>query len=234
MKKLVYLAALCAAVVSFDSCKSKKVAQTPALAAKEYTEGMCNGNYDAFVEMIVFEEAVAPAKPEVKKAHSTALKTIHKPSVDEKGGVKEVAVVSEKVAPDGKTADVVLTNTYNNGHVETVNYKMVNDAETWKIRVNDNKEVWRAITKDGDHEVIKIRDGKDRDFVKTKEDGEKQFVKEITKRNGQVEVIKTLENGERHREVLKDIEDGNRHIEKIKEDGEKSSPKTSTGRTKKS
>ncbi len=186
------------------------------MSAREYTEKLSKGDYDAFVDIIAFEKPEASAKPEVKKIHASALKTIHKPSVDEKGGIKEVAVTSEKVAPDGKSAEVVLTNTYNNGAVETVSYAMIYVEPIWKVKVNDNKEVWTA-TSEGDKEVVKIRDGAERDFVKTNDDGEKQFIKEITKRDGQVEIIKTLENGERHKEVFKELEDGNREVEKLKD-----------------
>ncbi len=221
MKKIVYLALFCAVAASFASCKEKKAEKTAALAAKEYTELLSNGDYDGFVDVIVFEEPAAPVKPEVKKVHSATLKTIHKPSVDEKGGIKNVAVTSEKVAPDGKYADVVLTNTYNDGLVETVSYAMILDDTVWKVRVNNNKEVWTAVNNDGDREVVKIKEGTDRDFVKTNDAGEKQFVKEITKRDGQVETIKTLENGERYKETSKDIEEGDRWIEKQKDDGGK-------------
>lgn len=123
--------------------------------------------------------------------------------------------------PDQKTCDVVVSNTYNNGLVEQVAYKMVNDNNDWKIRVNDNKEVWRATNSDGDRETIKVREGKERDFIKDDDNGERQFVKDIAKRNGDVEVIKTLENGDRHREVIKTLEEGNREIDKLKLDGDK-------------
>ncbi len=222
MKRILYIAMSLVAVASLGSCNKKATATTPGAKAKQMTEHMCNDNYEAFVEAIVFTN---PVKPEVKKVvnteHAKALRTVHHPSVTEKGGVKEVKVVSENIAPDRKTATVVLTNQYNNGVLETVNYDMVNDNNEWKVRVNDNKEVWRATTSEGDHEVLKIREGHDRDFVKEKDNGEKHFVKDIVKRDGQVEVIKHLENGHRHREVIKTLQEGNREIDKLKIDGDK-------------
>ncbi len=221
MKKLLCFTLCLAAVAALGSCK-KKVAATPGEAARIYTEHIMNDNYGAFVEAIVFTEPVAPeVRKTVNALHAQHLRTVHHPNVTERGGVKEVKVVSQKISPDNSTADVVLTNTYNDGLVETVNYQMVNDNTTWKIRVTPNKEVWRAVTSDGDHEVIKIREGHARDFIKEKDHGERHFVKDIVKRNGEVEVIKVLENGQRHREVFKTIDDGNRLVEKIKLDGDK-------------
>ncbi len=217
MKKILYLVVCCVAVAALGSCH-KKAAATPGAAAKAYSEHIMNDNYDAFVNAVVFTE---PIKPAAKKATATALRTVHHPDVTAKGGVREVRVVSEKPSADNKQCDVVLTHHYNNGIVETVNYKMINDNNEWKIRANDNKEVWRAITNDGDHEVLKVREGHERDFVKDKDNGEKEFVKDINKRNGDVEVIKVLANGERHREVIKTLDEGNREIDKLKVDGEK-------------
>jgi len=221
MKKILYIAVCLAAVASMGSCK-KKVASTASQAAKQYAEHLRSDNYDKFVEAIVFTEPVAPAvKKVVNKVHATQLRTIHHPSVTKKGGIKEVRVVSETPAPDKKSAKVVLTNHYNNGVVETVNYDMVKANNIWKIRETPYKEIWKATTNEGSVETIKLRTGHDRDFIKEKDNGEKQFVKDITHRNGQVEVIKTLENGIRHREVIKTIEDGNREVDKLKVGGNK-------------
>ncbi len=226
MKKFVYLAVICAAVAALASCKEKKTEKTAALAAKEYTESLLNGDYDGFVDLVVFAEptpgtTTVPVKPEVKKVHSSTLKAIHQPSVDEKGGVKSVAVASEKVAPDGLSANVKLTNTYNNGEIEYIDYEMIYVEPVWKVKVNKNKEVWTATDINGDKEVIKIKEGANRDFVKTNDDGERQFVKEIVKRDGQVEVVKILENGEHYKEVVKILEEGDRLIEKEKDDAGK-------------
>lgn len=221
MKKILYIAVCLAAVASMGSCK-KKVATTASQAAKQYAEHLRNDNYDKFVEAIVFTEPVAPAvRKVVNKAHATQLRTIHHPSITERGGIKEVRVVSETPAPDKKSAKVVLTNHYNNGTVETVNYDMVNQNNMWKIRETPYKEIWKATTNNGDVETLKLRSGHERDFIKENDNGERQFVKDIEKRNGEVEVIKTLENGNRHREVIKTLDEANREIDKLKVGGDK-------------
>jgi uncharacterized protein YdaT len=215
MKKILYLAACCAAgavaAVVVCSCRPKALAATPGLAAKQYAEHIMNDDYDAFVKAISFTEPVAVAeKPAVDKSHATALRTIHHSHINERGGIKEIKLVSEKFSPDNKTCDVVLASHYNDGLVKTINMHMVNDYEVWKIRETPYKEIWRATTSEGDTEVIKVRTGHERDFIKDKnrDTGEKQFIKDINRHNGEVEVIKVLENGQRHREVIRTMPDG--------------------------
>lgn len=226
MKKSLYLAVCLVAVAALGSCNNKKAATTAGEAAKQYADYLKNDKYDAFVEAIVFTEPVAPAaKPAVQKAvkseHAKQLRTVHHPNVTERGGVKEIRIVSETPSADSTSYHVVLTNHYNNGIVETMNYHMVNDNNIWKIRETPYKEIWKATIGDGHVETIKIRSGHDRDFIKEKDNGEKQFVKDIIKRDGQVEIIKTLQNGERHREVIKHLDEGNREIDKLKIDSDK-------------
>jgi hypothetical protein len=213
MKKILYLAACLCAVVTVvgSACRPKAIAAAPGHAAKQYAEHIMNGNYDAFVKAISFTESVpVEAKPIVDKAHATALRTIHHSNITDRGGIKEIKLISEKFAPDNKTCDVVLASHYNDGLVKTINMHMVNDYEVWKVRETPYKEIWRATTSEGDTEVIKVRTGRERDFVKDKNNdtGEKQFIKDINRHNGEVEVIKVLENGQRHREVIRTMPDG--------------------------
>ena len=211
MKKFFYLAACCAIVGAFASCNKKSAAATPGMAAKQYVEHIMNDDYEAFVEAVSFTQPVpAATKKAVNKAHAAALRTIHQPAVAERGGIREVKLISEKTSSDNKTCDVVLAKHYNNGVVSTVNLHMVNDYNMWKVRETPYKEIWKATTSEGNTEILKVRTGHDRDFFKEKDydTGEKQFVKDISRRDGQVEVIKVLENGKRHREVIKTLKDG--------------------------
>lgn len=229
-----------AATVTLAGCKDKKktTVQTPSMAAKECAQCLKDGNYEGFVEAVVFEEpiAVVAAKPMNGKStsprkatparkvskqqvrqHAAALKAMHQPEVQKKGGIKDVDVVSETVSPDGQTAVVVVTNAYNNGDVDQVGYLMVNDPETqqWKVKVNKNKEVWRAVSNDGTSEVVKVRDGDVRDFVKVKQDGHKDFIKEID--GNHREVLKAMEDG--HKEVIVDKGNAEREVLKVMDGG---------------
>jgi hypothetical protein len=212
MKKILSLAVCCAVIGSVVvSCQRRAVAATPGMAAKQYAEHIMDGDYDSFVKAISFTEQVPLTEKEVvDKAHATALRTILHSHIDERGGIKEIKLVSEKFSPDNTSCDVVLASHYNDGLVKTINMHMVNDYDVWKIRETPYKEVWRATTSEGDTEVIKVRTGHERDFIKdnNRDTGEKQFIKDINRHNGEVEVIKVLENGQRHREVIRTMPDG--------------------------
>jgi hypothetical protein len=187
------------------------VASTPGAAAKQYVEHIMRGDYESFVEAVSFSDTPPTGMTDqLEKAHAEALRTIHLPDVDSRGGIREVKVVSEKPSPDNRTCDVVLASHYNDGLVKTVNLHMINDYDVWKIRETPYKEIWRATTSEGNTEVIKVRSGHDRDFIKDKnvDTGEKQFIKDINHNDGRVEVIKVLENGQRHREEIRTLDDG--------------------------
>ena len=211
MKKILFLA-ICAAIAALAaSCNPKTVAATPGAAAKQYVEHIMNDDYEAFVQAISFTEPLPQATVKAaQKANASALRTIHHPNVAERGGIKEVRIVSEKPSADNRECEVTVASHYNDGLVKTVNLHMVNDYDVWKVRETPYKEIWRATTSEGDTEVIKVRSGHERDFVKDRnlDTGEKQFVKDINRHNGEIEVIKVLENGQRHREVIHTMPDG--------------------------
>jgi hypothetical protein len=204
MKKILSLALACALVAALGSC-NKKAAATPGVTAKRYVEHVVNDDYEAFVKGISFTKPVDKAyRVEADKAHAAALRAIHHPRTVERGGIKEVKVVSEKLSTDKKTCDVVLANHYNNGTVSTVNMSMIKDGSEWKVRETPSREIWKATTSEGDTEVVKVRTGGERDVVKDRlnDMGEKQFVKDINRAGGEVEVVKVLEDGTRHKEVI--------------------------------
>ncbi len=211
MKKILCFVACLAVIAALGSCNKKSVAATPGLAAKQYVEHIMNDDYEAFVNAISFTEPVSAAmRKSVNKAHAAALRAIHQPDIAQRGGIKEVRIVSEKPSADNTTCDVVVANHYNDGLVKTINLHMVNDYDVWKVRETPYKEIWRATTSEGDTEVIKVRTGHERDFIKDKDldTGEKQFIKDINRHNGEVEVIKVLEDGQRHKEVIRTLKDG--------------------------
>lgn len=58
------------------------------------------------------------------------------PSFEEKGGIKDVIIVNEKVSEDKKTAEVDLKIIYGSGGEEEINVPMVlNDKGKWKITI---------------------------------------------------------------------------------------------------
>jgi hypothetical protein len=180
MKNLIRLAMCVTAIVVFtDCCNKAKI--SPAEAAKNYAEHIMNGNYEAFVEeAIVVEPAVRPEEISQQKADYTKAikKNIH-PEIRQKGGIREVNVTSENIAPDRKYAEVAVKQHYNNGETEDIIYAMVLDDRAWKLRLGHDKEVWLTKTPDGQRVVIKLKDSDHKEFIKVKEDDRKEFEKEI-------------------------------------------------------
>ncbi|MDR1756255.1 MAG: hypothetical protein LBR65_04745 [Culturomica sp.] len=225
MRKLIYVGICALALVLFANCKSNKKA-SPGVVARTQTENLAKGNYDVFVEGIVFEEPVPgtmhttvskPVTPEQKVHHVAAVKKHIEPVVKAKGGVKKVAVATEKVAPDGKNAQVSVKTTYNNGDVEHMDYDLVKVNDDWKLRSGHERDVMRRRTAEGNLEVLKLKESPHKEVLKAHEEGIRDFIKE--KETEHKEVLKTKVDGEK--EVVKDKEKKHEEVIKIKEDGHK-------------
>lgn len=205
-------------VVLFTGCRPHQP-QSPSVAAQRYAENLKTGNYDEFVNALDFDSKISADSIKREKARLAAMmrKKVH-PAIAGRGGLKEMKVVSEKVAPDGKIADVVLKNVYNNGEVENIHYVMVNTDNVWKVRMGNDKEVWKTHTADGHEVVLELKEDEHRDIIKTNVDGEnREFVKVIEEENR--EMLKVKENGEK--DVVKVIEKSDEEVVKVKKDGVK-------------
>jgi len=217
MKKGIVLLMCVVGVVSFSSCNSKK---TAAETAKAHHENLQNRDYAAYVETIYWEEDMPPAVLSQQKAeHAQILQEKAQPMIDAKGGIKNVAVKSETVAPDGRTANVTLTNTYNNGDVEDIMYLLVLDEpnQEWKVKMGPDREVWKTVLANGTHESFKLKEADNREVLKAHLGDERDFIKEIDGEGRHVEKVKTDEG----REVHKVIERENETVIKEKVDGER-------------
>lgn len=230
MKKLSVLILCALGLASFASCNKAKKA-TPGEMAKQHHENLMNRDYDSYVDCICYREFLLPEDfesskennelivQEEKASNSKVLREQLDPILDEKGGIKEVGIKSETVAPDGKSADVVLVNVYNNGDIEELDYHMILDEgdQLWKIKMGPHKEVWKVHTSDGQRESFKLKDFDNKDVVKINEDGDRDFIKE--KDGDRRDVSKIKVDGEKT--VVKIIDKEDEVVIKEKVDGEK-------------
>lgn len=219
MKKLLFLS-LCASALVLAGCHGNNKKNTPSTAAKQYAENLKTGNCDGFVEYIYFDDAVPmDVQKQEKETYSKVIKSQAQPAMQAKGGLKDVQVVSENVAPDGKTADVTLKHTYNNNDTENVTYNMVKDNNNvWKVKVGKDKEVWKTQLPDGRTETFKLKETDDKAVVKDHIEGEsRDFVK--VKETDNKEVLKVKEDGEK--DVVKIKDKGDEIVVKEKENGQK-------------
>ncbi len=217
MKKVTILMMCALAVTVFSSCGSKKSA---AEAARSSHEKLMNKDYGGYVETIYFGEVIPPVEVDAHKAeHARILERQAAPVIEAKGGLVDIAVKEEALAPDKKTADVTLTHTYGDGTQQDVIYAMVLDEPTgdWKIHMGPNREVWRTRLPDGTHETFKLIETDHREVEKIHIGDERDFAKEIDGNHRQVE--KVMVDGER--EVEKVIEHRNETVIKEKVDGER-------------
>lgn len=221
MKKLSYLLVCALVVFAFTDCKKTKKTSTPGAAAMEYADHLKKGNYEVFADYIIIDEVPVEQAPVIKKEYATALREKHQPVAEQNGGVKDVKVVSENVASDGKTANVVLEHTYNNGQKENVEYLMaLDELDMWRFKtIGEEKQVWKVTLADGSHGTVKLKENPHRDILKEHIDGEgREFVKEIDRENRDIVKVKD-ETGEK--EVIKVIDKGDEEKIKVKVDGEK-------------
>ena len=135
MKKVFYLVLAAAALVLTVSCSSNS--SSPGKAAKQYMEYMADGNYDKFIDGVYFVEGSSKEDIEAGKAMLKAMLIEKgKKSIDEKGGLKSVEIVSEEIASDGKTANVELKMTYGNDEVLEEDQDMILVDGKWLMDMN--------------------------------------------------------------------------------------------------
>lgn len=229
MKRPIYLAAIVLAVAVTAGCKCNKKLPSATDAATAVNAALNDGDYDQFVEFIAFDvQAPVDTVKSEKSNFTQVLKTHHAPKVAEKGGVKSTMIKSATVTPAVKpvdktapavapTAQVEVTNTYNNDDTEDVAYDMVLVDNVWKVKVGPDKEVWKTKMPDGQRVGFKLRDEAHRDFYKERYGDDRDFIKDKDYDNK--DVVKVKEDGEKEVTKIKDKKDA--QVIKIKEDGEK-------------
>ncbi len=135
MKKLFLLASCLFVLVLAASCGGSG-ASTPSDEALKCVALIQDGNYEALVEEIQFDQDT-PEKVEQAKQMLIAMgKDKGAKQIEAKGGITDYKVVEETIAEDGQTAKVKVDVTYGNGSVETEKYNMVNVDGTWKMTID--------------------------------------------------------------------------------------------------
>lgn len=130
MKKVLYFGLFVMALLLTVACSPS----SPSAAAKKYSEYLKSGNYDKFVEGIAFKDTETAETSKV--ALIAMLEEKASKEFDKKGGIKDIEIISEEISEDGKTAKVVLKQTYGNGDSEEGNYDMVKQDGKWKMDMN--------------------------------------------------------------------------------------------------
>ncbi|KAA6336727.1 hypothetical protein EZS27_015131 [termite gut metagenome] len=134
MKKIIYFSLLLITLFTIAACFSET--ETPGAAAKKYAEYLVSGDYEKFVDAIAIESDEDQAPEQIKETKDGILSLLKEKgakAIEERGGIESTEVVSETISEDGKTAKVVIKQTYGNGEVEENDYNMVKEENTWKM-----------------------------------------------------------------------------------------------------
>lgn len=129
MKKIFYFSLMVMTMFVMAACSSTS---TPGGAMKQYGKYLTDGDYEKFVDGIVFNsEATAEEIKEQKEGLVAMLKEKGSKEYEKKGGLKSMEVISEEISEDGNTATVKMKQTYGNGETEESEQKMVKKDGKW-------------------------------------------------------------------------------------------------------
>lgn len=131
MKKVIYFSLFVLTLGIFAACSSS---EKPGEAAKKYAQYIADGKYEKFIDAIAFDESAEPEK--IKEQKDMLLALLQEKglkSIEDKGGIKSIDIISEVIDAEGTTAKVKLQQTYGNGDTEEANYDMVKKNGTWKM-----------------------------------------------------------------------------------------------------
>ena len=131
MRKVIYFSLFVLTLGIFASCSSS---ERPGEAAVKYAQYIADGKYDKFIDAIAFDEKATDEQVKEQKEMILAiLEEKGQQSIEDKGGITKIDILSEVISADGNTANVILKNTYGNGETEDANYDMVKRSGTWKM-----------------------------------------------------------------------------------------------------
>ena len=130
MKKAIYFSLMVLCMVFVAACSS----DSPGKAAKKYASYMQSGEYEKFVDGFYFEgEASTEDVDRTKQMLLSMIQEKGAKEMEQKGGLKEIEVVSEELSEDKKTAKVVLKEVYGNGESNENTVDMILVDGTWKM-----------------------------------------------------------------------------------------------------
>ena len=92
------------------------------------------GDYKGFVQGLAVDETKTPEEQEqARQAIESLLTEKSSQSMAEKGGLKDVQILEETIAEDGKTATIKAKMIYGNGEEQENTQKMIKQGDEWKM-----------------------------------------------------------------------------------------------------
>ena len=133
MKKLSIVFSIVVLMFVMTACSSN----SPKKVAEKSVQCLVDKDYEGYVDLIYFKESETKSAEDLEKGKQQ-LAAILKDKVEKeyakKGGIKSYEAQSEKIAEDGKTANVNMKITYGNGKEEETDIKLCKDDKgEWKL-----------------------------------------------------------------------------------------------------
>ena len=131
MKRIFSYFIIMAAAMCFMTSCSKS---SPSAAFLNYMEKFKAGDYKGFVQGLAVDETKTPEEQEqARQAIESLLTEKSSQSMAEKGGLKDVQILEETIAEDGKTATIKAKMIYGNGEEQENTQKMIKQGDEWKM-----------------------------------------------------------------------------------------------------
>ena len=102
MKQLIRLGLMLVAVLAMVSCTPS----TPGTALKNYMSALSDKDYEKFIDGCNISEADSEKAKEIREGLIAMIQEKGSKTIEKKGGLKEVEIVSEEMAEDGNSAIV--------------------------------------------------------------------------------------------------------------------------------
>lgn len=133
MKRFIYLSAVFAAMLLMVSCSGSN--STPSAAFENYSSGMVSGDYDKLTSGIYISDENKEKADAIRESYKEMLESKGKSSLDKKGGLKEIVVLSEEISEDGNTAVVKFKQVFGDGSETEDDQKMVKVGDEWLMDI---------------------------------------------------------------------------------------------------
>lgn len=131
MKQLIRLGLMLVAVLTMVSCTPS----TPGAALKNYMSALSDKDYEKFIDGCNISEADSDKAKEIREGLIAMIQEKGSKTIEKKGGLKEIEIVSEEMAEDGNSAIVTYKQHYGDGSVKEDTQKMIKVDGKWLMDI---------------------------------------------------------------------------------------------------
>lgn len=136
MKKRNIITALMAvAVAAFMFSCGGGGGKSPGDTIKAYWKAVGNGDYEKATEYVVKKDGTKLNDEEKTKV--SGMISMGKSEFEKNDGYKDIKIIKEEIAEDGKSAKVEFDIIYNNGETEKENQKMLKVDGGWYVPIDN-------------------------------------------------------------------------------------------------